>query len=390
MLMKQLLSQAGVEHILVPNTKIGQPNDFRLNGIVKAGMRERLLEWCAYRRAAAERGEVVPRLTKELIMGKHLVCLLTPHSTLPHHCHTTHDTHYYNQQFLAEVWYIVLRSETIFKVYRKIGVNLSLDGHDKHWFGPSVPEKMEPPLPDEKTLLSFLTPQQAPQAFAPDSFVGPGQARKTDRKAIQEGTTTLKAVAPKRARYVNGRQVRPRTKEPQAETRIQTRAFQVTSSTRASMPNLPSRITESHEEGFPPDYADGRYFVAVQEVPGSGVCEVVNQLGRTWNLGKIVDHKLEKSEGIIHRKVQLIMYGTYDQNLIHGEYFPARYDTKGRPGWLYSNRNRNPQKNWYDWDSEVFVTDCKLENNVLPEEDQEVLLQACEEKGFPVETPCLD
>ena len=50
-----------------------------------------------------------------------------------------------------------------------------------------------------------------------------------------------------------------------------------------------------------------------------------------------------------------------------------------------ANRNRHPRTNWYDWDSEVFVADCKLEDNVLHEEGQEILLQACEEKVFPVE-----
>ena len=45
-----------------------------------------------------------------------------------------------------------------------------------------------------------------------------------------------------------------------------------------------------------------------------------------------------------------------------------------------ANRNRHPRTNWYDWDSEVFVADCKLEDNVLHEEGQEICCKLVKKK----------
>ena len=44
------LESAGVRHILVPNTKIGQPNDFKINHLLEQGINRQLHDWCAERR----------------------------------------------------------------------------------------------------------------------------------------------------------------------------------------------------------------------------------------------------------------------------------------------------------------------------------------------------
>ena len=46
-----------------------------------------------------------------------------------------------------------------------------------------------------------------------DEDVGPGQARKADRHAIQRGDDTLQSITPLRDRHVAGRRVRGRQKK---------------------------------------------------------------------------------------------------------------------------------------------------------------------------------
>ena len=67
------LTSVGVQHILVPNTKLGQPNDLKINHLVESGINTQLHAWCGERRRMALEGKDVPPLTKELLMDVHLV-----------------------------------------------------------------------------------------------------------------------------------------------------------------------------------------------------------------------------------------------------------------------------------------------------------------------------
>ena len=79
---KKCLREEGVEHIMVFGTKIGQPNDFTINHLIEQDIRKQLYAWCALRRRIVHEGGTVPRITRQLLMSKHLVsefrlCVLT-------------------------------------------------------------------------------------------------------------------------------------------------------------------------------------------------------------------------------------------------------------------------------------------------------------------------
>ena len=114
---------------------------------------------------------------------------------------------------MARTFFLELRGEMICRIYRRLGYTLSFDGHDACHFRPQVPESLTPPLPSMELLHEYTCAPSPAVALPVDPHVGPGQARAADRKAIQRGDTTLEEVAPKRARYVEGRQVRPRQRE---------------------------------------------------------------------------------------------------------------------------------------------------------------------------------
>jgi len=70
-ILKRTLAENGVRHILVPNTKINQPNDQTINRVVEQSIIKQLHTWCADRRKADSEGKAVPCLSKELLMAVH-------------------------------------------------------------------------------------------------------------------------------------------------------------------------------------------------------------------------------------------------------------------------------------------------------------------------------
>jgi len=73
----KLAAGEGIELIVVPNTKLGQPNDFGTNHFLGQEIMRDLSDWCKERRTAVASKKSVPQLTKVLIMEKLLVQSLT-------------------------------------------------------------------------------------------------------------------------------------------------------------------------------------------------------------------------------------------------------------------------------------------------------------------------
>lgn len=70
-----LLEKYGIHHILCPCTKVGQPNDFGINGWIRKKVLNYVSDWLTDRSIRASHGELVPPLTEKLLMSKHQVPL---------------------------------------------------------------------------------------------------------------------------------------------------------------------------------------------------------------------------------------------------------------------------------------------------------------------------
>ena len=90
------------------------------------------------------------------------------------------------QQCLAQEYYLDIKGSTICKVWRGMGLALSLSGDDATMFHPTC-ERFAPPLPSAEQLTAVTGAPPLPTALAPDPDVGPAQARNADRKSLQSG-----------------------------------------------------------------------------------------------------------------------------------------------------------------------------------------------------------
>jgi hypothetical protein len=70
---KQALKEKGATHILIPNTKLGQPHDGNIIKEIKRMLDGKLRSLMAERRVQANEGKEVPRLTERFLMDAHEV-----------------------------------------------------------------------------------------------------------------------------------------------------------------------------------------------------------------------------------------------------------------------------------------------------------------------------
>jgi hypothetical protein len=86
----------------------------------------------------------------------------------------------------VEVFFEELQSSHVCKVWEAMGYTQSFESPNQAGFHPQTAHKFPLPLPSHEILTQYLEPREGTVFDTPSWFVGPGQARKSDRQELNK------------------------------------------------------------------------------------------------------------------------------------------------------------------------------------------------------------